>query len=105
LKVRVRSGLLEVWGECTYAVKEELKKLKFRWDSDDGRKCWWQKVDDDQEEEKVKREVKKLADSRASLNPAPCNLNVKLNVCTGNAQSAIPKERGVDGASTASDTL
>jgi hypothetical protein len=65
LKVRVRSGLLEVWGECTYAVKEELKKLKFRWDSDDGRKCWWQKVDDDQEEEKVKREVKKLADSRA----------------------------------------
>ena len=53
LKVRVRSGILEVWGEYTYTVKEELKKLKFRWDSDDGLKCWWRTVDDDQETEQV----------------------------------------------------
>jgi hypothetical protein len=79
--VRVRSGLLEVWGEGTYAVKEELEKLKFRWDSDDGRKCWWRKVDDDQEEETVEREVKKLADSHLHTYLLPdsrsvCSLNL-----------------------------
>ena len=65
MKVLVHSGILEVWVEYTYAVKEELKKLKFRWDSDNGRKCWWRKVDDDQEEEQVQREVLQLAASRA----------------------------------------
>ena len=65
LKVRLCRGILEVWGKYTYAVKEELKTLKFRWDSDDGRKCWWRKVDDDQEKEQVQREVRQLAASRA----------------------------------------
>jgi hypothetical protein len=50
LKMRVAGDRLEVWGSYTFAVKEGLKELKFRWDGDDGRRCWWRFVQGQREE-------------------------------------------------------
>jgi len=62
LKMRVVGGLLEVWGSYTFAVKEGLKELKFRWDGDDGRRCWWRIVQGEREEvEELQSKVQQLA--------------------------------------------
>ena len=65
LKMRVRRGLLEVWGSYTYKVKEELKALKFWWDGDDGRRCWWRMVQGEKEEEELQSKVQQLAADHA----------------------------------------
>ena len=58
-------GRVQVWGDHTFTVKEDLKSLKLRWDPDDGRKCWWRLCDDEHEKQQVLAAVQQLSCNRA----------------------------------------
>ena len=72
LKVRLRGGRVEVWGDYTYTVKEGLKSLRFRWDADEGRRCWWRVEESEAGVHQLLANVQRLASQHAMQCPLPC---------------------------------